>query len=196
MNVAGAGNGGQLRLFMGLSLTDEVREFVCGVAATLEEQVEGVRWVPSRNLHVTLKFLGSCDESRVEKLVEVMGAAAAHLPLTLVVGKVGAFPSLASARVVWVGARDLEGRVQKVYNVLDRGAARCGIPREKRPYTPHITVGRARKKPACIEPSLADGFRTEMTLEVRDIVLFESVLDRSGAEYKVLEKVGKPTGGQ
>jgi RNA 2',3'-cyclic 3'-phosphodiesterase len=195
MNVAGAGNGQQLRLFMGLSLTDEVREFVCAIAAALKEQVEGVRWVPSRNLHVTLKFLGPCDESRVEKLVEVMGAAAAHLPLTLVVGQVGAFPSLASARVVWVGASDLEGRVQKVYNVLDRGAARCGIPREKRPYTPHITVGRARKKPARIEPSLACGFCAETTLEVRDIVLFESVLDRTGAEYKVLEKVGKPAVG-
>jgi len=178
---------------MGLFLTGDVREFVSAIAAGLEREVAGVRWVPPDNLHVTLKFLGSCDTSQVERLVEVMGAAAGHLPLTLGIGHVGAFPSLASARVVWVGAHDLEGRVQKVYNVLDRGVARCGIPREKRPYRAHITIGRARKKPACIEPSLADGFDSEMKLEVGDIVLFESVLKSSGAEYKVLERVGMPT---
>lgn len=177
---------------MGLFLTDDVREFTSAIAAALEREVEGVRWVPPDNLHVTLKFLGSCDSSQVERLVEVMGAAAARLPLTLGIGHVGAFPSLASARVIWVGANDLEGRVQKVYNVLDRGVVRCGIPREKRPYRPHITIGRARKKPACIDLSLADGFQGEMKLEVGDIVLFESVLKSSGAEYKVLERVGLP----
>ncbi len=192
MNRTGAGEGPQLRLFMGLFLTDDVREFVSAIAAALEREVEGVRWVPPDNLHVTLKFLGSCDTAQVKRLVEVMGTAAAHLPLTLGIGHVGAFPSLASARVVWVGAHDLEDRVQKVYNVLDRGVARCGIPREKRPYRPHITIGRARKKPACVVPSLADGFDSEMKLEVGDIVLFESVLKSSGSEYKVLERVGIP----
>jgi 2'-5' RNA ligase len=182
--------GKQLRIFTGLALTPEVREFVSDVTVALQGEVRGVRWVPPENLHVTLKFLGNCEESQVARLVDAMQKAASQLPLTLTVRRVGAFPSLGSARVIWVGAEDLEGRVQKVYNVLEKGAERCGFPREKRPYRPHITIGRARKAPVKISTSVASGFDGEISLQVRDLVLFKSELKSGGAEYTVLDRVG------
>lgn len=187
-----AGSGQKRRLFTGLSLTPEVRDYVSGVVVELSREVPDVRWVPTENFHVTLKFLGVCDEDQVEDLVAAMRKASRHLPLELTIGGVGAFPSSGSARVIWVGATDLEDRVEKVYNVLEKGAEKCGFPREKRRYTPHITVGRSRKQPVSLPRGLLERFTEKLPLEVRDIVLFESVLRSSGAEYSVLEKVGQP----
>jgi 2'-5' RNA ligase len=181
----------KLRLFTGLYLTQEVRRQVADITTVLSEDIEGVRWVPQENLHVTLKFLGWCDRAVIKNLAEIMTKAADYLPLTLTVGGVGAFPSLGSARVIWVGASDIEGRVEKVYNVLDKGAAKCGIPKEKRAYRPHITIGRARKRPVMIGPEIAGRFDGEKTLEIVDIVLFSSELKSTGAEYTVLERIGR-----
>jgi 2'-5' RNA ligase len=181
----------KLRLFTGLYLSPEVRGHVADIAASLSMQIGGVRWVQRENLHVTLKFLGACDPSVVSDLTEMMRKAADFLPLTLTVGRVGAFPSLGSARVIWIGATDFEGRVQKVYNVLQKGAARCGFPKEKRGYIPHITIGRARKQPVKVRMEAAGQFDRQLTLKVNDIVLFSSELKSTGAEYTILERIGR-----
>lgn len=188
--MMGSGGGQKMRLFTGISLNPEVREYVAGVVRVLSSEVSDVRWVPFENSHVTLKFLGACDPDRLDKLIAAMKNAAVQLPLTLNIGGVGAFPSLASARVIWVGAEDIEGHVHKVYNVLEKGAEKCGIPREKRRYTPHITIGRARKKPVNLPRELAERFEEELLLEVEEILLFESRLSSTGAEYKIIQRVG------
>lgn len=178
-----------LRLFTGLSLTPEVREHVSSIVSELSERVEGVRWIPEENFHVTLKFIGPCPEERVPCVVDAMRRASRHLPLYLEIGGVGTFPSLGSARVVWVGACDLEGRIEKIYNVIDRGAEKCGIPRERRRYKPHVTVGRCRKKPATVPRELAERFCGRVELEVADIVLYSSELNSTGARYSIVETV-------
>jgi 2'-5' RNA ligase len=108
------------------------------------------------------------------------------------VGGVGAFPSQRSARVLWVGTSDLEDRIVKVYNVLDKGAEKCGFQRENRRYTPHVTIGRSRKKAVRLAPGLEENFTEKLTMKASEIVLFESVLKSTGVEYKIVESVGPP----
>ncbi len=188
-----SGNGVQRRrLFTGISLTPEVRRFVAGISERLSTTIADVRWVPAENLHVTLKFLGACDHDQASAIVEAMHNAAKHLPVRLEVGGVGAFPSQRSARVLWVGAADLEDRIVKIYNVLDKGAEKCGFQRENRRYTPHVTIGRSRKKAVSLPADMQGGFIEELTMRASEIVLFESVLKSTGAEYKIVESVGPP----
>jgi len=177
------------RLFTGFALSPEVRAYVAAVAARLSATVPGVRWVPPENLHVTLKFIGQCEDARVPRLVQAMRQASEALPIRLEIGGVGGFPSQSSARVIWVGADDGTGRVKKVYEVLDKGAEKCGFPREKRAYRPHITIGRARKKPVALPPGI-DEEPGRLTLAVNEIVLFHSELKSTGAEYSVVERTG------
>ncbi len=185
-----AANGSGSRLFTGLLLSEEAVELVTRITGELSAVVEGVRWVPAGNLHVTLKFIGASDAGDVPCLLDAMSRAAKHLPFGLEVGGLGAFPSLGSARVLWVGARDLEGGAVKVFNVIDKGAERCGVSREKRAYTPHVTIGRCRRRPVRIPTEVAGGFAGSVRLEVSEIVLFSSELKSTGAEYSVVEKVG------
>lgn len=188
--MTGAGTEGAPRLFTGLALSEEASGYVLGVIETMSGAVQGVKWVPPENLHVTLKFLGNCDWALVDRIADSMREASGLLPLPLAVGGVGGFPSSASARVLWVGAEDVEEKLHKVYNILDRAARSCGFPGEKRGYRPHITVGRARKGPARIPESLALSMDRRVLMEVADIILYRSVLGRTGAQYSVLKRIG------
>lgn len=178
------------RLFTAIDLSDRVREDVSDVIDALSGEVDGVRWVRRENLHVTLRFLGEFPLREVDGFVVWMRKAAAHLPLCLTVGGVGGFPSSGSARVLWVGAKDATERIEKVYNVLDKGASRFGLQRESRKYRPHITIGRA-KHPVRVPESLRERFEGRAAdLEVSEIVLYSSRLDSSGATYTALERIG------
>ncbi|MCJ7653630.1 MAG: RNA 2',3'-cyclic phosphodiesterase [Actinobacteria bacterium] len=180
----------KLRVFIGLPLSREVRRYVADIAQELSRRISEVRWVAPENLHVTLKFIGACDGGKVTGIVKVIKESAAYLPITLKVGGIGGFPSQGSARVIWVGAEDGEKKINELYKSLDKGAGKLGFPREKRTYKPHITVGRARKKPVSLPPELDIEAGPDLTLEVNDIVLFRSVLKKTGAEYSVIERVG------
>jgi len=182
------------RLFTAFPLSTPIRLHVVSIIRELDTLLEGVRWVPPENLHVTLRFIGDCEDAMIPDLVGAMQKAGKYLPLQLAVGGIGGFPSLGSARVIWVGAQDRTDGVEKVYNVLDEEADKCGFGREGRQFTPHITVGRARKRPVEIPQEIVERFREiKMALAADEIVLFESTLTSAGAEYKRIKGIGRET---
>jgi len=178
------------RLFTAIELSDRTRDFVREVVGQMSDDLAGVRWVPPDNLHVTLRFLGPFSMERIDQYSRWMEKASRHLPFVLRVGGVSGFPSPSSARVVYVGARDDSGRVKKVYDVLDKGAAACGLNREGRSYTPHITVARARK-PVKIPGRIVERYaRDWLEMKVDRLVLYRSTLSSEGSEYSVIHSVG------
>jgi len=182
------------RLFTAFPLSTPIRLYVVSIIRELDTLLEGVRWVSPKNLHVTLRFIGECADEKIPDLVGSMQQAGKHLPLQLAVGGIGGFPSLGSARVIWVGAQDRTGGGEKVYNVLDREADKCGFGREGRKFAPHITVGRARKRPVEIPQEIVERFRGErMELDADEIVLFKSMLTSAGAEYTRIKGIGRDT---
>ncbi|MBU1672087.1 MAG: RNA 2',3'-cyclic phosphodiesterase [Actinobacteria bacterium] len=179
-----------LRLFTGIALPDAVRAFVARVARSLSGEIEGVRWVPDENLHVTLKFLGDCDPASVGDVLAAMEVARGHLPFHLDIGGMGAFPSQASARILWVGAVDPSGRAALLFADLEKALRRLGFARDKRPYRPHVTIGRARRSAIRLPEGIGDRFAEVLPLEVRGITLYRSRLSSSGATYEILGRVG------
>lgn len=180
------------RIFTAVPLSDEARLHVAQLAGEAARAVEGVRWIPEANYHVTLRFIGACPVEKIEDLGSWIRKAARHLPVTLRIGGIGGFPSEGSARVIWVGAEDRVGTMRKVYNVLDKGADRCGFGRENRSYRPHVTVGRARKKPVRLTADLVEHANATppVLMEATEIVLYRSLLSREGAEYEVIDTSG------
>jgi 2'-5' RNA ligase len=130
-----------LRLFFGVPLPDEVQNWIDAALADLS--FPSARWVPNENRHVTLRFLGSVSEDRLE---EVLGAgrdaAGKVAPATLAPSGLGIFPSLRRARVLWVGVDDPDRALQRAEGSLTRFLDLLGWAPEGREFTPHITVAR------------------------------------------------------
>jgi 2'-5' RNA ligase len=75
-----------MRLFVALDLPYEVRQRLAGLAVGLQ----GARWVPPENYHVTLRFIGETPGHRAEE-IDLALAALRGRAFSLVMSGVGTF---------------------------------------------------------------------------------------------------------
>jgi 2'-5' RNA ligase len=105
-----------------------------------------VKPVEPHNFHFTLIFLGEKNDGDISMIKDRL-AQVQFEPFTLIYTGVGAFPKLASARVVWVGV-DPEGgqKLIALANDVSSKMAELGFSAD-RPFSPHLTIFRARDRP-------------------------------------------------
>lgn len=130
------------RTFVALNLPPAVRSSVADLRRALPPPPRGLRWADAAQLHLTLAFLGDLDE---EALAAVRAAARsvalAHAPFAADLRGLGAFPHAARARVAWVGWGAGAEAVVALQATLVSELRR---PPDRRPFTPHVTLARAR----------------------------------------------------
>ena len=186
-----------MRLFIGIGLPPECRRTIAGAVSPLRDKMVPGSWVPERNLHLTLKFLGETPPGRVNELAGLMAEAAREIPpFGLRVEQAGGFPTLRAPRVLWVGIREPLELVGKLHENMENALSEAGFPRDERPYHPHVTVGRVRGR---VAPSWGEAYAAAVsrmridTVSVNSYRLYESRLSPSGANYSVLREI--PFGG-
>ncbi|HEV8361422.1 MAG TPA: RNA 2',3'-cyclic phosphodiesterase [Candidatus Thermoplasmatota archaeon] len=116
--------------------------------ARVQEQLRhsgsDVKLVEGQNTHVTLKFLGDTPVTFVDKIEQgIRNAAKGIKPFEMTVRGAGAFPSSANPRVVWVGLEHAEP-LGVMARRLEDEMHKLAFPRERRDFTPHITLARVR----------------------------------------------------
>jgi 2'-5' RNA ligase len=145
------------------------------------------------NLHLTLKFLGAVGQARLEAIVGALGGAASAVSAfdAEFVG-LGAFPSPARPRVVWAGVTAGAGPMTELAGRVDEALARLDFPREARPFSPHVTLGRVRRperNAALTEALQRAADRGFGRLRVARASLVRSELGPRGARYTELAAV-------
>ena len=134
-----------IRSFIAIELPTGTRSSLEGITGKLKASAGDVRWVKTDDIHLTLKFLGDVEEERIPDIggcIEqcVMGIT----PFTIAVRGMGAFPSDHSPQVIWIAAADESGTLSRMQLSLEDGLARLGFKKEKRPFSPHLTLGRLK----------------------------------------------------
>lgn len=184
-----------MRLFVAVEIEPRVVQEVAACGEELRRRSARaararITWVPADRLHVTVRFIGEMDEARSRAIVEALRPNLPLTPFELTIEGVGTFPEHGAPRVLWAGivrgAEALGAVEAEVSARLDR----CGVPREPRPYHPHVTFARVRE---------ASGLRTATWLEgltgrrfgaspVNAITLFESRPSPQGHVYVALQR--------
>jgi RNA 2',3'-cyclic 3'-phosphodiesterase len=178
-----------VRLFVAVNLPAEERRAAYRATAPLRQGDLPVRWVQEASLHLTLKFLGEVAAERADPIATALDAAvAAARPFEVGLGGIGAFPSLARPRVVWLGV-EAHPALELLANDVEVALATFGFEAELRPFQPHITLGRAKQgaRPAAFGKleKLAERVSYEAVVPVRSVDLMESELRPEGAVYHV-----------
>lgn len=165
------------RLFVAIDLPDDVKAALAG----LPPELPAARWVHPEELHLTLRFIGEVDEqscSAIKTALSVVEFAA--FPLTLC--GVGHFPPGRHPRVLWVGMNPCEGLLQ-LQQKIELALIEAGITDDERRFSPHITIARLKETaPAAVDKfEMLHGALACPTFEVREFILYSSVLARKGA---------------
>lgn len=177
-----------MRLFIAIEIAPEIRERIVAFIEKARTTVTNARWVRPEGLHVTLKFLGNVmDEKRPAIEDRLRGIRASTLSLG--VQHVGVFPNPKSPKVLWVGIEagpELAALAQQV----DTAMAPLGFEREKRAYTPHVTLARFNDpKKVNVSSTLSATEASFGTMTATEFHLYESHLSPKGSRYTKLASV-------
>jgi 2'-5' RNA ligase len=133
---------GQLRLFVACALPEDVVRAIGSVQDGLRHATDvRLRWVRPESIHITLKFLGEVEASRVGAIEAALAAAIQPFELHVRPAALGGFGG-SGLRVVWV---ELAGDVAGLSSLAGRVAGALtplGFPREGRPFAAHLTLAR------------------------------------------------------
>ena len=183
----------KIRAFVALRLSAEVIEALAEFVARMSALGARVSWVKPANFHLTLRFLG--DQVDIEKIETLKGelimVAAETRPFAIAARGIGAFPDLHNARVVWVGLESPE--LMTLAGRVEASAVSTGFEPERRPFAPHLTVGRVRGFYRWRDTARALREWAEYDFGISPIdsmTLYRSTLAPEGSIYQALAEFG------
>jgi len=180
-----------IRAFIAVNLPPILQSQLDLISRQLREMLPAVpiRWVPVKNIHLTLKFLGNIREDHLGALKESLKVEASrHHSFEFGLGLPGAFPSINRPRVIWVGVTAAE-ELKELALGIEKQTKSLGFPNEERPFSPHLTLGRVGRQ---VSPGdirlIADAVQSLKieaagTTRVIEIHLYRSDLNPGGAVY-------------
>jgi 2'-5' RNA ligase len=184
-----------VRTFIAIELDEELRANLRDLQDRLRGQLapRSVRWVRPQGIHLTLKFLGDTPVSRLDDIKAALAQAATEVgPFTFTVGGLGCFPNTRRPRVVWVGLQEPTGALVRLRDAVEAQVAPLGFPTEKRPFSPHLTLGRVQRRASKSEVHeigevvAASMIGTVDEMDVTVVCYIKSDLRPSGAVYTTL----------
>ena len=195
---------GTSRLFVAVPVAESVKKSV----GALMEQVAGgpvdrrmpgqPRWVLVEGLHLTLRFLGSTPDDRIDDLAgAIRTAAAATRPFRVVLCGGGAFPNQYRPRVLWIGIVEGAQELAALERRVDGELRRLGWAADDRPFTAHLTLARTDGVPGAAERArhlIEAAADLELGWDPDSLVLYKSHLGHGPTQYEAL--VAAPFGAQ
>jgi RNA 2',3'-cyclic 3'-phosphodiesterase len=183
-----------LRAFIAIELPKQLQDALEKQTTRLRQSLgdDLVRWIPTQNMHLTLKFLGNIAASHVEFLKQLVTQTAdSHSQFDLQISGIGSFPNSKRARILWAGIY-APAELPSLQKNLEAGTTRLGYEKEERPFSPHLTLGRVRQN---IDQAGQQKIRTILdtiqlgnigSARVDSIHLYKSELQTSGSVYTKL----------
>lgn len=176
----------QLRSFIGIpvsyDLAQAIYQYYQAQLSSCYAQ-KALRWIKLENFHITLKFIAALDEALLPDLIskaQVLFSKEDNFTCTL--KEPIWFPHPNRARLLALSVSS-SGILPKLAIKADHLCQQYQVPKETKPFRPHLTLARLKKHTHTSKP-LPMAFIQQ--LEVNEIKLFQSTVDREGSHYKVL----------
>lgn len=184
---------------IGEQLAEQAERLIHELTARVAEAAPRARvtWLSGSRLHVTIRFIGEVDEARVPAITAALERPLGAPPFDLALAGVGAFPAKGPPRALWAGIERGTVSLLAVEREIASRLSPLGLPREDRPYRPHLTLARVREAAGVRASQLLAGLERSSlgTCHIDAITLFESRLGPGGSRYTVLLKTALVAGG-
>lgn len=185
-----------MRAFIAIDVSKEIQDALGRIEPHLKYAGADVKWVKPENIHLTLKFLGEIDARKAEAVKAALDQAARSTkPFDLSIKDIGAFPKIDHPRVIWVGLDRGAAETVALAAKVDEALSKLGFPKEERPFSPHLTIGRVRsplnkaKLAEKISTAASDAALSPVPPhQVAAIVLYQSTLTPQGSIYAKLHE--------
>ena len=172
------------RVFIGIPVDNPAQQQINELLKPIKKSVQGVRWVPEHNWHLTLAFLGNRTDRVVENLVQSMDQAYQQETVFQTgLSSLRRFPG-STGNIIALVFKD-DTRLDHLFQATQAFLVENGFHFSRQQFLPHITLGRVRS--ASPLNSILNQ-QINIHLQIDKIAFFQSTLTKTGSIYLALKE--------
>jgi len=177
-----------IRLFIALTIPDEIKDKLINICSELSESYGAFKWEKLEKIHLTLKFIGEVQEDLVSSIAKEITFVEEYNSFSFNVTKFGFFFRNGAARILWAGLQTDKSILSLVEEINNRLSI-FSIPAERRKFKPHLTMLRIKSNPGAEFISNFKKYSIDnMNFNSNEITLIKSELFKTGARYTDIKK--------
>jgi len=182
----------EIRSFLAFELPEEIKGIISAVSGELKKSSLNIRWVKVSNVHLTVIFMGTISSLVLEQMTRpISDVCLDYGPFNIAIRGMGVFSNRRNPRVLWIGLDGDMERLAHFRDTLQNRLSPFGIKGKKRPFNPHLTLGRFRKglKPGVRPDDILMEYAnlTSPVCPLNELILLKSDLKPDGAVYTKLD---------
>jgi len=186
------------RMFIAINLDKDIKHLIMN----MQEKINGlikknvnIKYVDSKNLHISLKFLGDLNSIESEKVsLALKKISFQYNPFDITLTKnIGIFTNRNIPRVIWIGIETGSNKLKEICSSIEQELINETFLRIEKNFIPHITIGRIKKikyKDELVKNLKNINFKDSEDIKqnIQSIELMESQLTPNGPIYRLLNK--------
>ena len=185
------------RVFISVNLPVSAQKELQRLTEKLHKFHWPVKWGKTEKIHLTLAFIGSLPVSKLFLLQAAVEKGRAGMKSFEIGFKgLGSFPDFIYPRVVWVGLKGDLKSLAALQKSIIRELEKTGFRLDKKPFVPHMTIGRVKK--GISRGALGDLGKKiskmrkidfQNRILVKSVDIMKSELQRTGSVYTELAEI-------
>jgi len=174
-----------MRLFVALDLPKEIKNYLFDIQKEVKEAK--ISWVAKKNLHISLKFIGEVDKSKLSDIIKLLEKIKSN-KIELKLGNLGFFPSKKNPNVIWVSIKP-EDLVIELQQKVD--STLLGLFSGEQKFQSHITIGKVKsiRRDKDFQRSIDNIEIKPLVFIIDSFKLMKSELKRSSPIYDEVHNV-------
>ena len=132
-----------VRSFLAIELAEDLVPKILDVQKEFKKTNANVKYVPSENMHFTLKFFGNVDLDMIEDIINAIRKVIVnYTSFKLNIKDCGCFPNKKVIKVLWLGLEE-GSPIKELQKDLDKEFKKLGFKKERN-FISHLTIGRVK----------------------------------------------------
>jgi 2'-5' RNA ligase len=132
-----------IRIFAALEIPDEIKNKIIDFRKSIIAGNDDFRWEPLEKIHLTLKFIGDIDDSKVPEILKSISFVENYQSFNFNLTRFGFFFNNNKPKILWIGLSENE-RLITLVNTLNSKLSEISIPVDKRKFKSHLTILRIK----------------------------------------------------
>ncbi len=185
-----------IRAFIAVEIDSTNKQKLSELITLLKKTDTDVKWVNENQMHLTLKFLGNIEETKVGEVSRTLESITKDFKeFYISLFKIGAFPNINKPRVIWISLDEGKDILKLLADRIDSVLEKIGFAKEKREFNAHLTLGRVKSLKnisQLTELIQKTAFQSQDKIKISSLILFQSTLTSKGAIYAPLAEIKLP----
>jgi 2'-5' RNA ligase len=130
-----------MRTFIGIDFDSAIKKDISDIQSIVKLNSQKGRFKYIKNFHLTLKFLGEIESSKVAEIGRALRTVSTkHKPFSMKIDTMGVFNGRGSIHTLWLGLGGEVDKLMSLHSDIEKCLSEIGIARDNKAYTPHITI--------------------------------------------------------